>query len=66
MSEYVEAWNRINEYTRWRWLNRHRPKTDLESNIMRAYEKVLGRWLIGKIMFRVIPGLVSIFSLFSR
>ena len=64
MSEYKEAWDRINEYTKWRWANRRRPKTDLENEILRAYEEVLARWMVGKIAFRIVPGLIGITSFF--
>ena len=62
LSEYKEAWDRINEYTKWRWVNRHTPNTDLGNDILRAYEQILSRWLVGKIVFRVVPFLITIAS----
>ena len=64
MSEYREAWDRINEYTKWRWANRHTPNTDLQNDVLRAYEQVLSRWLVGKIVFRVVPWLIPIIKFF--
>ena len=64
MSEYMEAWNRVNEYTKWRWANRHRPNTDLENDILRAYESVVGRWLLQQIVRRLLVRIAAVIARF--